>query len=53
MTANDKNMMPTCDKNLEIMQLKNRVALLKSRDEENGNIIKKCERKIRNIEKKN
>lgn len=38
---------------LEKLTLENRIALLKTRKTECGNIIKKLERRIRNIEKEN
>ena len=38
---------------LEKLTLENRIALLKMRKTECGNIIKKLERRIRNIEKEN
>ena len=37
--------------NIEKLTLENRIALLKTRSTECGNIIKKLERKIRRIEK--
>ena len=39
--------------NLEKLTLENRIALLKTRSTECGNIIKKLERRIRKIEKEN
>lgn len=39
--------------NLEKLTIQNRIALLKTRETECGNIIKKLERKIRRIEKEN
>ena len=38
---------------LEKLTLENRIALLKTRGSECGNIIKKLERRIRKIEKEN
>lgn len=38
------------NKELEIKLLKNRIALLQSRDTDNGNIIKKCKRRLRKLE---
>ena len=38
---------------LEKLTLENRIALLKTRKTECGNIIKKLERRIRNIEREN
>ena len=39
--------------NLEKLTLENRIALLKTRSTECGNIIKKLERKIRKLKKEN
>ena len=39
--------------NLEKLTIENRIALLKTRSTECGNIIKKLERRIRRIEKEN
>ena len=39
--------------NLEKLTLENRIALLKTRETERGNIIKKLERRLRKIEKEN
>ena len=39
--------------NNKVQEIKNRIALLKTRDEENGNIIKKLERKLRTLTKQN
>ena len=39
--------------NIEKLILENRIALLKTRSTECGNIIKKLERKIRKLEKEN
>lgn len=38
------------NKELLIKQIKNRIDLLRSRDTENGNIIKKLQRKLRKLE---
>ena len=39
--------------NLEKLTFENRIGLLKTRETECGNIIKKLERKIRKLEKEN
>ena len=39
--------------NLEILTIKNRIALLKTRETECGNIIKKLERRLRKLEREN
>ena len=41
--------MMTNNKELEIQLIKNRIALLQSRDEPNGNIINKLQRKLRKL----
>jgi hypothetical protein len=33
------------------LKIENRIALLRSREKENGNIIKKLERQLRNLQK--
>ena len=38
-------------KEIEKMQLENRIALLSERQKENGNIIKKLKRRLRNLSK--
>ena len=45
--------MNTSNKELKIQRLQSRIALMKSRaGAENGKIIKKCERRIRNLKTK-
>lgn len=37
--------------NNKVQEIKNRIALLKTRDSDNGAIVKKLERKIRSLQK--